>query len=61
MINLTLRYEVYEESAIFIDFRNVTDNRYYATSRTGNRNGGYQLVGAPQWPIRFFAGVQLRL
>ncbi len=61
LLNLTLRYRFWKDNFLMVDVRNLTNNRYYAPSRTGDKLGGYQLVGVPQWTRRIFLGLQMPL
>jgi len=60
LFNLALRYEVYKENAFFITIRNLTNQKYRVANDNANKYSPYAFFGAPQDPLRFEAGLNLR-
>jgi iron complex outermembrane receptor protein len=60
LINLALRYEIYKQNAVFINIRNLTNQKYRVANENANKYSPYAFFGVPQDPLRFEAGINLR-
>ncbi|WP_299453073.1 TonB-dependent siderophore receptor [uncultured Microscilla sp.] len=62
LLNVSLRYQLYKKSGIFINVFNALNQKYRVSNFSGNKdNPSHAFFGAPQLPLRIQGGLQVNL